>query len=77
MIVPRCCARCHVVVSDRQRCPCIVCGACTTDGGQPGPGCACTRPVAVSSQRRESWNNDSDPVTDIERGIELARAGHG
>lgn len=35
------CAACHVVVSDRQRCPCIVCGACTTSGEAAGPGCAC------------------------------------
>jgi hypothetical protein len=42
------CAACHVVVSERQRCPCIVWRACTTDGGLAGPDCACGREPVMS-----------------------------
>lgn len=32
------CACCGV---PSNRCPCRLCGACTTDAGAPGPSCAC------------------------------------
>lgn len=61
MIAPRCCARCHIVVSDRQRCPCIVCRACTTDGGLAGPGCACTRHDPGSPGEDACTGNEAAP----------------
>lgn len=40
-VAPR--RRCAWCKSPSNRCPCAVCGACTTDGGAPGAVCGCGR----------------------------------
>lgn len=44
------CACCRV---PSNRCPCRVCGACTTSGGEPGAHCACGRRAAGEVERSE------------------------